>query len=276
MEEKLDLKLKECLDDYKLLDKYLREKGRRHNYYRNYSRFPRLSNNLYKDKVIYLSDGTGWNDKYDVEQFRNNKSKKKLFGLCFSYSIYESVAMWMLYGGLKDQGAMFYFTKGQMLKVIDAHPVITLGYFEKDTNRFIDVMTLMGDQYNMYIKDVLYTGKINNAEYRVYRDNVSGKTVKDVLKGARYVEKNAAWSYEKETRLIIEAPLKYDKAIIQCTHARISLTDVFDKEFFDKLNKQVFYSPKCEPSGKEVISYNDKKIVFTDSKLKGMIDWELK
>ncbi len=272
---KKDKTLKESLTTSNDLDLYLRDRGKRHKYYRNYGQFPRLTNNLYKEQAIFLSDGTGWNDSYDVEKFRNKNGKIKLYGLCFSYSIDESVAMWMLYGGRKDNGGMYYFTQTQLLKIIDSHPNIELGYFNKKGS-FCKKLDIQRANYNIYIKDVLYSSQINNNLYRIYRDSESATTNKRILKGAESVLKHSGWSYEKETRLIIEVPLNNDDIIMSCTHAKISLVDALGTNWIKGFEKQIYYSPKCSSSRKIRAVYHNKQIGFSNSVLTGMIDWNIK
>ena len=268
-----DKTFKEIIKNDAELDAYLRDCGIKHRYYRSYGKFPRLKDNLYTKHSLFLSDGTGWNDKKDVDRFRNQCGQNKLFGHCFSYSMDESVAMWMLYGGLEDKGGMFYLTQGQIKKILESHCSIRIGKFNKK-NEFKEKKTIQYP-YKMYVKDVLYFNAVNDKLWRVYRDNDAGTTDKSIaVKGAKHTFKHAGWSYEKETRLIVEIPWSED--IMDCTHIRIDLDEALGKNWLKGFNNRVVYSPKCQPTHKTTALYNGKQVVFKESELYNSIDWTLK
>lgn len=83
-------KLKNCIGDAAKLDDYLREKGRRHLYYKHYSKINRILKIIDEGK-IYLNSGECWNDNVDKEAFNSDKDSVKRFGMCFSFLRSENV-----------------------------------------------------------------------------------------------------------------------------------------------------------------------------------------
>lgn len=106
---------------------------------------------------MYLLDGNEWNDKTDSKRFINSKENIKRYGLCFSYSRDESIAMWMLYGGLYDEGAMYSFTKNYINRIIEYCPTIHFGFFKGKT--FNEEKTISKEKLKIYLKDILYYKK---------------------------------------------------------------------------------------------------------------------
>ena len=256
----------------KRLMEYLRFKGDNHKAYRYYSWFPRLLNNIVKDQAIYMSDGTGWNDRLDSEYFMSQSGEKKLFGLCFSYDIDESVAMWMLYGGLKDKGLMINFTYNQIHDLISECDRVELGEFKKE-GKFSAEQTISSGEFKIYLQDVLYKKENEKAQtYKVLRDSEVIQSVdKKVLEGANPTLKTMPWSYEKEVRLIVEI----DKSLIKVDHhfARIHISD----SLLDKLKKRIVCSPKYDitADAHDMKNYNDSNNQIQPSTLHGQINWEL-
>ena len=98
--------LLKTIENGQSIDEYLRIRGSRHSVYRFYNKVPRIATNIIENNVLVLDDGKEWNDTIDAENFSKIRNGKKYYGMCFSFSKNESVAMWMLYGGLFDEGAM--------------------------------------------------------------------------------------------------------------------------------------------------------------------------
>ena len=240
------------------LEMYLATKAKNHKCYKTYTVSERVQSWMESD-CFYLDDGSRWNDIYDRETFNSLQSDVKRFGRCFSFSKTESVAMWMLYGGMKKKGAMLEFSKKGMGELIRATTYVELGNWVD--NRFNSVITLQKDQFDLALKDILYTGDIDANAIYIRRSDESYKNAPiDVVQQLRYCVKSVAWSYENECRLI----LTVDKNVIpnnsSVTSVRIPLKGLLK----DTTKARIYCSP----------NYRGKK-EFSESKISGEIDWDL-
>lgn len=110
------------------LIQYLSKKGNNHYNYRFYSKRERIETIL-KDHTIYLFDGSNWNDTIDRENFNDTSKECKRFGLCFSFSKSESVAMWMLYS--QNDGCMIDYGQNLIKEILQTNTV-QLGEFKNN------------------------------------------------------------------------------------------------------------------------------------------------
>lgn len=263
------------------LDEYLKKRGRRHKYYRMYNKLPRLAGNYILNKKLYLTDGSDWNDVIDSQNFSDASNDIKYYGACFSFSTTESVAMWMLYGGLYDEGAMYNFTNNYMKSIVDYCDVIKLGNF--NSNGFVESHSLQKGDYSIYLKDVLYHTKNENENSSVI---LHGTTAingvnNDLLSDAAPVLKEMPWSYENEVRLIIE--IKRTEKISGCKIIQIDLKGIEIKYKEDKkrnlsgANNKLYCSPKLLPSNSNPVylKAGNKIKKIERSKLTNLINWQL-
>lgn len=239
------------------LTEYLKEKGRSHNHYKTYSKMERII--PIRDNLnLYLGSPSTWNDKVDRKQFLND-SAYRYFIKCFSFSAEESMAMWMLYGGIDNKGGMIDFSKKGINSILQAKE-ITLGKFD---NGFQPIKKLTNENFEIYITDVLY--------YKDYKENKKGCFVKRsdescynrsarVLAKLFGCKKSYPWEYENECRMII----KLDKNLVpaDCTDAEIDLSQM---DLGVSL-KRVYHSPNYP--------LDDKKGT-TRSSIFDTVDWDL-
>jgi len=199
--------LKNFVNNSEVLYSYLKEKAVNHPCYKYYSSLDRIEQNFMRTQSLFLSMGSKWNDRSDFERFNDDQLSIARFGMCFSYSKSESVPMWMLYGGLKHTGAMIDFPPKMMKSIVNDTEKVYLGYF-KD-GEYKECGNYQSNEFNIFIQDVLYFGdsskEKNMGTYYVKRsdETVDGVSM-NVIGDNRIIKKRIGWSYENETRLIVE------------------------------------------------------------------------
>ena len=141
------------------LQVYLKEKAINHYNYKHYvSDIDRIYN-IYHEGALFLTDGSNWNDPDDKKaftDFNSGRSECKRYGLCLSFSKSESVAMWMLYGGMQKKGAMIDINLRSIKQLLDQsnRPQVELGYFEE--KKWNTVKKLNANEYKVELTDILY------------------------------------------------------------------------------------------------------------------------
>lgn len=267
------LKLEDCVHNPYILDDYLVEKARWHNCYKTYSTLERIQS--WKDSdCFYLDDGRRWNDRHDREMFNNEKSKVKRFGRCFSFSVNESVAMWMLYGGMNKNGAMLEFKRSAMRELIENTNVVELGNWEN--GEFKVVRKLNEGQFDLELKDIIYRDEISKSErdvddfgvYYIRRsDEVCKRAPGYAINALDHCVKAAAWSYENECRLILSVNKAAVPEAIHASSVRIPLHNMLsgtNNKNTDKDKVKIYCSPNF--AGEKP---------YLESALAGGIDWDL-
>lgn len=237
------------------LKTYLMKKGENHKNYKTYSN-QRFIREIINNQRFYLNDGSNWNDIADRKAFNSIENEYKNYGKCFSFSESESVAMWMLYGGIDNCGAMISFTQKDMKKLFEIEHII-LGIFEKGT--FVEYSRLERDKFDIKLIDVLYTRREEDAYY-ARRSTETWKDVSyDVIhRLGNECVKNIAWSYENECRLVV----RVNKEYIQKNETVVKI-DLSPYNFSESFSR-VYHSP----------TYKGEK-TYKDSELSGYIDWDL-
>lgn len=264
------------------LQTYLSKKAVNHRSYKHYVPDIERIHNIYHEGALFLTDGSNWNDPNDKVIFTGQSDLKdghKNYGLCMSYSRSESVAMWMLYGGLKKRGAMIDINQRnvkQLLNISDP-PRVELGNFEG--GQWNSILELNRSEYKVKLMDVLYydanddKNKIINNEnmlwYNIKRSDETCQCKRDVIDNAVLLQKKVwAWNYENECRLIISVRTK---RIIAEENSNITVARVEfpDKKLFEKdVRNKIILAPNFQEN---VIEEND--FSFKKSLLK--IDWDL-
>jgi hypothetical protein len=187
---------------------YLQEKASNHHSYKMYNQID-VVNSTIDNKALYLSTGNDWNDVVDRNNFNNDKLTMLNFGRCFSYSTTESVAMWMLYGGMKHKGAMIDFDKSSISEILRNTKQIRVGFFEN--KEFHSLRELTKQEFEIELIDVVYVEKKDSdVIIRRTKDDVwkltdfkdFGKRIQNNEKYT-FIHKSKAWDYEQECRLII-------------------------------------------------------------------------
>ena len=116
--------LHEMKSSHEALKNGLQENGRRHRSYNMYTSMERALS-LVVTGNLYISDGQHWNDLPDREIMKDNRA----YGICFSCSTLENIAMWMLYSGNHGQsGAMIQFPPFVMKEILKT-PELEIGSF---------------------------------------------------------------------------------------------------------------------------------------------------
>ena len=248
-------------DDYnekEMLENYLYERGKKHNYYKHYSSQKRICDIL-DDKAIYLTCGSNWNDKKDREHFNETDSAMLNFATCFSYSRDESVAMWMLYGGVKKTGAMIDFTNKAISSILCTQSVEIGAFIE---GAFVSYSKLIRNQFEIDISDVVYYKEQKNGFYVKRSDDHGFIDNTDILNGIKAHTKTYPWNYENECRLRISVDKKEIKDIRDAYAIKLSLEGMD----VGKTYERVYLQPGF-------VGVADKR--FQKSVLDGEIEWDL-
>lgn len=250
--------IKNVCDTVQNLEMYLATKAQNHNCYKTYTVSNRIQSWIEAD-CFYLDDGSRWNDIHDRETFNHTQSNVKRFGRCFSFSKSESVAMWMLYGGMQKKGAMLEFTKKGMSELLRNTTHVELGNWVN--NKFVNVITLQNDQFDLTLKDILYTGDLTSDTMYIRRSDESNKEAPiDIIRQLQYCVKSVAWSYENECRLILTVDRRVIPDANNATSVRIPLKGLLK----DTAKTRIYCSP----------NYRGEK-GFSESKISGEVDWDL-
>lgn len=247
-------------DYYSSLLKYLSLKGSNRKHYRHYATRTRVEQ-IISQSAIYLSDGSLWNDKFDRENFNSSSSRYKNFGVCLSANSDESIAMWMLYGGIDGNGAMIDFDKNTLQKAMNSEQY-EAGFFDSH-GKFVSTTTLNAPEVLFRLMDVIYFSRNKNDKDTITIERIGEPQVKIssfLSSGLHQISKHKSWSYESEVRLVatVNKQLLQNKAEdIQVIRVPLDLDDVIR-------NRRIYNSP---------ISNNQKR--FRKSMLFGTVDWNL-
>ena len=161
----------EHFEEYRDVLSFLAGRGGMHREYKHYATRARIAGIL-RSGALYLTDGTSWNDKYDREHFNPSFMSTKRFGACFSASSTESVAMWMLYGGMDGNGAMINFDR-RTLQGAMGRESYECGWFGTD-GKFECVVELPADRLSLRLVDVLYFQNHADGNVTVGRPSIEG------------------------------------------------------------------------------------------------------
>ena len=255
-------KLKDICASGSLLGEGLMENGGLHKNYKLYTSMEQALGILMSG-YIYIPDGKKWNDISD----RNLMTGRGTFAKCFSCSVRENIAMWMLYGGQNGKkGAMLNFYPFVM-KELRSSKAITLGKFD-EFGKFQECKELYAEKhdYEIFLTDVIYTDPCKNKTSKIQLTLGDEHITVDeeILNDPSVYYKNFAWKYEQECRLVIKLKEKWrllanDEKMNQ---VRIALTKKsLSKMGEDRLIRSPIFSGKVE--------YGEK------SQLTGNVDWDL-
>ena len=114
------------IKDSNSLQQYLEERAKKHRNLKYYSDKERIEH-ICTENRITLSDGEYWNDLIDKNHFQDDCFYHH-FGICFSFSVSENVAMWMLYAD--PDGCMIDFDQTFIDEMVSYHFSIEIGYYE--------------------------------------------------------------------------------------------------------------------------------------------------
>lgn len=248
--------LKEAVTSTEDLSTYLEQKASNHNNYKAYSDVTKVKYWI-DHSAIYLSDGKNWNDRFDRMRFNKSTSEVVNYGMCFSFSRSENVAMWMLYGGKGKDGAMVDFSRANITRMLETNSVC-LGSWKK--GEFEEAATLKRNEFTVRIVDVLYFTKNMEGKYDIKRSDESvGNVSKERIDTLNQVKKSYAWNYENECRLIVTIK---KELIPKGVHTlRIDVGNAYT----ELLKSNRIYRAPNNQTAKE----------FVESKLAFEIDWDL-
>lgn len=243
-----------------------KEMGERHSSYKHYAPEYKIDNIINKG-YIYLSDGHNWNDPVD-----KHKMTKNSFAICFSCSSFESVAMWMLYGGIDKKGALIDFNQNMMKNLCHLSQEISFGHF--NGNEFVTA-ELSDDDFkknpDINLVDIGYIEHKEDKENKSTIIKVSDKytvTIDEILDNLQYT-KNPAWDYEKECRLIVSTypknPDLFESKNVDTLRIKL------DEKDLKKLQERIYLSP-VHPNKYDRRS---RKYIPRPSQLSGKVDWDL-
>lgn len=249
----------EHLPEYDNLYSYLAGKGKNHREYKHYATRERIAS-IIDGGALYLTDGATWNDKYDRDHFNPSYSPYKRFGACFSVSRVESVAMWMLYGGMDGNGAMINFDRNTLVESMKAG-CYEFGRFNKN-GEFECIIKLSLNKMRLDLVDVLYFQSDGGDVFDIGRSSLGSRSKLDriALEGIEQIAKHSSWSYENEVRLVAKvdtADLGRRASHIKCVKIPLKFEEGF-------LEGRVFDSPTADDHG-----------FYCDSELCGTVDWNL-
>lgn len=250
----------EHLEGYGDVLAFLADRGGMHREYKHYGTRARIAGIL-RGGALYLTDGTSWNDKYDREHFNPSFMSTKRFGACFSASPAESIAMWMLYGGMDGNGAMINFDR-RTLQGAMGRKTYECGRFGAD-GQFQCLTKLPADRLSLRLVDVLYFQNHADGNVTVGRPSLEGgRHVMDgrAFNGIEQIAKHQSWSYENEVRLVAtisKLDLVGKASHVKCVKIPIDFDDAF-------VAGRVFDSPVSDDEGN-----------YRDSELRGTVDWNL-
>lgn len=248
--------LKDNCKNSKQLFKYLCEKARTHNCYKCYSTLERITK-IRDTNALYIGNGSKWNDITDRSDFNDESNEFINFGKSFSFSKEESVAMWMLYGGIHKLGGMIDFTQKGINSILETKKIY-LGYFDGDD--FIEISELSREKFNIFLIDMIYY-KENTRSYYIKRSDESYHNLsKSIFSKLKLCKKAYGWQYENECRLIISI----NKMFIpkKCDTVKIDLSGMDMGKSFERIYRGPNYP------------LDDVKNSLP-SKLADTIDWSL-
>ena len=233
------VQLKEACSSAEDLVGYLKFKALSHNYYKRYTVYERLENWL-EDSSLYLSDGNNWSDSDDKVRLNPHESEVKNFCACFTFSKSENVAMWMLYGGMQQDGVMIDFTPTEIIRLLSTEE-LSLGFWSE--GRFVTVQNVTRQDFVIELSDVLYCDHLNDDSTTIKRSDARQEAIpRDNLTGLAWREKSYPWFFENECRLVVTIP----KSLL--TDDRIDTVRIkADKLYAQAIkNQRIYHSPNSE------------------------------
>ena len=231
------------------LSRYLKSRAARHQCFRHYCKEDSLLSIL-KRKTLILTDGSKWNDLKDRTRFNSDTGDRINFGISFSFSQSENVAMWLLYADHARRGGVLKLSRFDLKKMMNNKPSLVITNRERS---IVKEKELNSSDYETTLIDVLYCSKPNSKDL-VHVSHLGDKVVtidNDIIKPLEKATKNEPWRYENECRLIVS--VKKD-AIPQSFEGKCCVSFPLHSDTIKKFNQKVFKAPNYE-TGKPLDSY---------------------
>ena len=183
---------------------FLREKGKKHNYYYHYTTLSTLKAIL-ESNSFRFTHGThsGLNDQHEIYKKSSIQGHEKNYIFCLTHDCDESVAMWALYTQLRDDAIRIQIPCDKIHQWIKnqphIYPKVSLG----------NSLKIPANDYDLFLSDIAYCRITEDGEQLEWLwDNTQTKEQFsfnfDQDKLLAGLVKNAAWKFEQETRIIIQ------------------------------------------------------------------------
>ncbi len=235
----------------------LRHCGEHHTSYKIYYSDCSIIDCIIKSKSIILRNNK-YNDKIDENNIKDTSDGFLKFVICFTFSISENVAMWIVYSKKENgkfvKGAMIPFSKEMLKSIVDNNSKIEYGNFDGIKFNYKGETT----DFSIEMCDVIYYSKRkeDSNNYDIKKGDTKTECNIKTIDSLTYVKKYYPWNYENECRMIV----KINKDLIEngVNSVKLKLTDDVIKDIKNKCVS----SPLCE---------NDSE--FKDSSLKGQLNF---
>lgn len=216
---------------------YLRQKAENHNYLKIYGSKKKIKG-IVDLRSLLLSNGSGWNDKNEIQRLQDNNTQ--MFACCFSFSKSENIAMWMLYAREKED-LMINFRPKVIREIQNEKPEIKIGKMEDDGFKMNKKITK--DHYDIELIDILYCDSISDRSAIKRSDERAEGVNRRFFEQLTYCRKSYPWNYENECRLLI----KINKSILDDndTHILLPLNSLSEDKY------EIYRNPTFEASESE-------------------------
>lgn len=188
---------------------FLEQKGSNHTggYY-HYTKCSSFKSMLESQK-IHLSIGSEMNDIMETKKCSTEKWKR-LYIASFSYGSSENMAMWAIYGQPFRDALRLRFSWRKINDIVNFAKDGIIYKFIADNKK--DKYQPINEKFSIKLVDVAYYKK-NSLERN--KEILSGKTcscIEHCLEKEEFAGylKNCAWSYENETRIVVEFEKELD------------------------------------------------------------------
>ena len=202
----------------------------------HYSNVTKIKSIL-ENNEIWLTrlDSTNLND-LDEKDLKYN-DPKKIYSVSFCNSNIDVLPMWLLYGGLEQQGCALAITQGGFRDWISSINVIRAFNFDSESKSYDKGVELSNDYFSVEYGWIRY--KKGN-RYRCRGKYAIQQTDESILQTDEIFIKREQWHYEKEFRLVIimNDIMDYNRVAIPITNLknnkkRVLLSpEITDKEAY--------------------------------------------
>lgn len=158
----------------------------------HYTRFDKLVNIL-NSNSLWLCSMSDVNDRNEADLHKEEEGK--IFSFSFCYTDAESIPLWYLYGGESGDGVRIRITADKILKLLKNGYI----YIGERTGEENDRL-LAEDEFELHYGWVYYLSGKN--ALRNGKNESKEKIDFNVSKNL-YFQKDFAWRYEKEFRIVI-------------------------------------------------------------------------
>ncbi len=257
-----------------LMLEFMRDSGRRHNFYHHYTNFDSVKKIL-GNKTILLSRVDTMNDKQELSKiWLPDVSWMSTYSTSFTYGIKENMALWGLYSVPGELGVRVSIEKKELLKIIDGNNEL------RKLGGDGDILNVE-EEYSIDLYEVLYASNYNQNKKYSYKylirenafisNNYIGNLENEYGDARDLVGtfKNEAWSYEQEVRLRVKLTNQsaFEKLIINISTLDMSKLVITFSPWVNHTNKESI-KESIKSIGEEY-----KNIVFKDSDFTKLVSY---